>query len=367
LFKCSPHLPPAFDNLEKVGRLLPGILASRQCRQHILKLLEPVNVDELKTKDEQRRALRILAFIGNAFIWGEDSIITHLPAVISVPLYAISKKLERQPTLVYEQYALDNWTLLDDNLGVVIGNIDIDVHFLNGLDEKWFILVHIEIEYHNARVLRAYGPALEAVHRGDAEALNKYLIEIDDAIQLMIKCLARMPEACDPYIYFHRVRPYIHGSIILKDGLIYDGVDEYAGRPLRLRGETGSQSMIIPCLDAFTGIQHSNDPLKEYLMEMRDYTPPGHRRFLELLEQTGGIRSFIDANKSNTDLVNNYNKILQGVRDFRTMHLEYAASYIFKQIPKNESMNPSATGTGGTPFMTYLTKHRDESGKPEVK
>ena len=27
-----------------------------------------------------------------------------------------------------------------------------------------------------------------------------------------LKELARMPECCDPYIYFHRVRPYIHGT-----------------------------------------------------------------------------------------------------------------------------------------------------------
>jgi len=27
----------------------------------------------------------------------------------------------------------------------------------------------------------------------------------------MYATLKRMPERCDPYIYFHRVRPYIHG------------------------------------------------------------------------------------------------------------------------------------------------------------
>jgi len=367
LFKCSERLPAAFENLEEVGRLLPGILASGQCRSHIVRLLKTVNVDELKTIEEQRRALRILAFIANGYVWGEETITNHLPAVIAKPLHALGKKLGRAPVLVYEQYALGNWTLLDPSKGPIVGNIDIDMHFLNGLDEKWFIVIHIEIEYHNARVLRSMGPAFEAVANNNVEELKKHLAEIIEAQRLMLECLNRMPESCDPYIYFNRVRPYIHGWIILKDGMIYDEVEEYGGRPLRLRGETGSQSMIIPCLDAFCGVVHQNDPLKEYLMEMRDYTPPGHRRFLEALEATGGIRGFVEKHSQDDQLVSNYNKVLKGIEDFRSKHLEYASSYIFKQSSKNEAINPHATGTGGTPFMPYLTKHRDESTLPSVK
>jgi indoleamine 2,3-dioxygenase len=46
------------------------------------------------------------------------------------------------------------------------------------------------------------------------------------------------------------------------------------------------------------------------------------------------------------------------------MHLEYAGTYIHKQ---SQIKNPfgrggsTITGTGGTPFMTYLKKHRDET------
>ena len=46
------------------------------------------------------------------------------------------------------------------------------------------------------------------------------------------------------------------------------------------------------------------------------------------------------------------------------MHLEYAGTYIHQQ---SQLKNPfgrggsTITGTGGTPFMKYLKKHRDES------
>ncbi|MEQ3648777.1 hypothetical protein [Hyphomonas sp.] len=41
-----------------------------------------------------------------------------------------------------------------------------------------------------------------------------------------------MPDPCDPYGYFHRVRPWIQGwkdNPALGDGLVYDGVIETGG------------------------------------------------------------------------------------------------------------------------------------------
>ena len=76
--------------------------------------------------------------------------------------------------------------------------------------------------------------------------------------------LLRMKERCDPYVYYTRVRPYIHGwknSPSLPDGLIYDQVEAYAQKPQQFRGETGAQSSIVPCLDAGLGIHHAPDPL----------------------------------------------------------------------------------------------------------
>ena len=59
----------------------------------------------------------------------------------------------------------------------------------------------------------------------------------------MMVTLRRMPEFCDPYIYYHRVRPYIHGwknNPAVPNGVIYDGVEFYHGKPMQFRGETGA-------------------------------------------------------------------------------------------------------------------------------
>ena len=65
-----------------------------------------------------------------------------------------------------------------------------------------------------------------------------------------------------------------------------------------------------------------------------------------------------------------YNACLEQIKLFRSQHLEYAATYIHKQ---SQIKNPfgrggsTITGTGGTPFMKYLKKHRDETQKQKIK
>jgi indoleamine 2,3-dioxygenase len=107
-----------------------------------------------------------------------------------------------------------------------------------------------------------------------------------------------MPERCDPYIYFHRVRPYIHGwkdNPALGAGLVYQGVAETRGEPQAFRGQTGAQSSIVPALDALLGIRHAQDPLRTYLDELHAYRPPAHRRFIDGVRAQSRLRFFVAA------------------------------------------------------------------------
>jgi indoleamine 2,3-dioxygenase len=112
-------------------------------------------------------------------------------------------------------------------------------------------------------------------------------------------------------------------------------------------------------MDSLLGIGHAADPLREFLDQLHIYRPPGHRRFIEDVRSASTLRSFVQE-AGDAGLADAYNANVQAVSDFRTCHLEYAASYINKQ-QKNADGNDVDVGTGGTPFMRYLKKHRDET------
>jgi len=223
-------------------------------------------------------------------------------------------------------------------------------------------MVHVAIEAEAGVLLDNAVRLVAAARREDANECETLLIEIDLAWERIYANFARMTERCDPYIYFHRVRPYIHGwanNPALGEGLVYEGVAKFAGKPQAFRGQTGSQSSIVPSMDALFGVHHSNDPLKTFLDELHHYRPVPHRRFIEDLARGSKLREFVT--RSNVpSLRDAFNTCLEQVARFRTRHLEYAASYINKQAGSIAGNDPDV-GTGGTPFMKYLKKHRDEN------
>ncbi|MCS7189535.1 MAG: hypothetical protein RMJ66_06870 [Bacteroidia bacterium] len=354
------ELPPALSAWDEYAYDLPKILVSGRIRYFLrsLPLLDPEPY--LRTEGEWRRAMQALSYLGHAWVWGEPEPPDKIPANIALPWYKVSQRLGRPPILSYASYALDNWRRLEKEGPISLENIALIQNFLGGIDEEWFILIHVAIEAAAARAIRALPSLVEAVKQEDTAAAQNALAEIEPALAEMYKILLRMPEWCDPYIYYNRVRPYIHGwknNPSLPEGLRYEGVTAYKDEPQQFRGETGAQSSIVPSLDAALGIVHAEDPLRVYLREMLDYMPPGHRQFILDLEAYGVKREFYASTPTLREL---YNQCIDWIEKFRTKHLEYAAQYIARQHQVSQA-NPTAVGTGGTPFMPYLAKHRDET------
>lgn len=359
-------LPPGNEAWDEMGKNLPKYLMGSDFRQRV-KDLPAFKIETLKTDGEIRRAFLILSYIGQAYQWSDNEPAHVLPAVLAKPWYEVGKLVGRPPILSYTSYSIDNWYLLDKKGPIECGNIALLQCFLGGQDEEWFILIHIEIEKKAGKALKAIEDSQKAVAAQDLDALEKALRNLRDGIKAMYDVLARMPERCDPYVYFHRVRPYIFGwknNPSLPNGVVYEGVEEYQGKGQTFRGETGAQSAIVPALDAVLGIVHEQDQLRDYLMEMRQYMPPMHVKFIEAAENGPSVRNFVMAcNKESVKKL--FNESVELVADFRALHLEYAGTYIHAQSQKTPG-NPSAVGTGGTPFMVYLRKHRDETRNQPV-
>ncbi len=349
------------EEWDQFGRDIPKLLMGTNFRSRV-KAHPEFNINKLNGEAEIQRAMLILSYIGQSYQWSENNPATVMPANLAVPWHQVGKLVGRPPILSYQSYASDNWRRFDASGPIECGNIGLLQCFLGGQDEEWFILIHIEIEKKAGKALKAIEDAQNAVSENDADQLEVALTNLRSALAAMYEVLGRMPERCDPYIYFHRVRPYIFGwrnNPSLPDGVIYEGVDEYQGVGQKFRGETGAQSAIIPAMDAVLGIDHEKDELREYLMEMRMYMPPKHVAFIEAVEAGPSVRNFVAIAKR-ASLTTVFNDCVELVANFRAMHLEYAGTYIHAQAQATPG-NPSAVGTGGTPFMTYLRKHRDET------
>nr|WP_166176652.1 indoleamine 2,3-dioxygenase [Altererythrobacter segetis] len=357
-------LPSQFAGVKQASDELSDLLTSGRVRHWLEQLADPGLEDWAReTAEEQvRTAMVHYSFLVQAYVWGEPEPPKHLPTNLACPIVALADRLGQAPLLPYSAYVLDNWSRLDKAGPITLENIRMVQNFLGGADENWFVMVHVAIEAEAGVLLDNAVQLVAAANAGDAAEAERLLVEMHAAWERVYAHFARMPERCDPYIYFQRVRPYIHGwanNPALGEGLVYEGVDRFEARPQAYRGQTGSQSSIVPAMDALFGVGHSDDPLKRFLDELHHYRPVPHRRFVEDLAAKSTLREFV-AGSASQNLKDAFNACIEQVARFRTRHLEYAASYINKQMASNPGNDPDV-GTGGTPFMKYLKKHRDEN------
>lgn len=360
-------LPAEFDPVVEAAERLSGLISSTRLRHYLGKLPDPqIEAWTTEAPEEQVRAAMVrYSFLVQAYVWGEPEAPPHLPANLARPIVAIADRLGQAPLLPYSGYVLDNWARIDKTAPLALDNVRMVQNFSGGEDENWFVLIHIAIELEAGVLLDCAVKLVDASAAGDAAPCEALLGEMNAAWDKMYAIFWRMPEHCDPYVYFNRVRPWIHGwanNPALNGGLIYEGL--YDGKPQALRGQTGSQSSIVPAMDALFGVVHSDDPLKSFLDELHHYRPVPHRRFIEDIAAHSVLREFVVGSGSQS-LKDAFNANLEQVARFRTRHLEYAASYINKQASALPGNDPDV-GTGGTPFMKYLKKHRDENAAQVV-
>ncbi len=359
----SIELPAGFDEMLDAAAQLSGILTTGRTRHWLKQVGHPDMAAFLASASEEqvRTAMVHYSFLVQAYVWGEAEAPTTLPANLAIPMVALADHLGLAPLLPYSGYVLDNWYRLDKSGGITLDNIAMHQNFFGGQDENWFVLVHVAIEATAGRALQLATELVAASKAQDAAEVERLLVEMNTVWDAMNAHFDRMPERCDPYIYFNRVRPYIHGwknNPAMPDGLIYEGVERFGGKPQAYRGQTGSQSSIVPAMDALFQVVHQSDPLREFLDELHAYRPPQHRAFIDALREKSGLRNF--AQTQSGGVKDAFNACVEQVARFRSRHLEYAASYINKQAPKDAG-NDTDVGTGGTPFMKYLKKHRDEN------
>ena len=297
------------------------------------------------------RLQQIYTFMANAYVYAPGQPpADHLPAGVAVPLVQLSAWVDRPPILAYCNYVLGNWQRIDPAQPIAVENLRLNQSFLSIPDEAWFARVHVEVEARAATALGGLMDGIAAAQMGDDDALVTALDTMRAGLRAMIHAFNRMPEGCDPDVYYFQVRPYIFGFT----DVVYEGVEAFGGAPQRFRGASGAQSSVVPALVAGLGIAHEQSSLMQHLDVMKRYMPTPHRAFIGAM-QDSPLRAAVLGRGHGTALADAYNTCLRELMGFRKLHFHFASLYIFQR-----SQEPPL-GTGGTDFMRWLPLLIDET------
>ena len=346
------RLPAAFDAWEAVASQVSELLLAGRLREALEKLPE-VDLDLLGRRDELERAMLLLCIFGNAYVWGAEEPAVAIPRAVAVPWCEVADELGRPPIIAHASIVLSNWRRIDPEGPLTLDNLATLQTIGGGGDEQWFYLIPAAMEARGAEGLVAMMRARSAAAAGRAEDLAVALDTIHAVVGALTKILSRTPEKCDPYIFYHRVRPFLAGWP--GEGIIYKGVSE---EPRKLSGGSAAQSSLFQALDAGLGVVHEHDDSQPFLLAMRAHMPPAHRRFIEDLEHHAPVRAFVlDQRGRHPRLRESYDACIASLDRFRKVHFELAIRYITKHAPDPAE----ARGTGGTELARFLRTTREET------
>ncbi|KAF3207047.1 hypothetical protein TWF106_008892 [Orbilia oligospora] len=334
-----------------VSNLQP-LLLSKKIRQ-VVEGLPVLSTDQLRTEAEWRRAYLILSFLSHSYIWGGDFASEVLPATISIPYLAVSKKLDVPPVATYAALCLWNYRpIFPDDSTDCLDNLATLHTFTGALDESWFYLVSVAIESRGATILPIMLDAIQGAREDDLELVVSCLQFFAERLGELTHLLGRMYENCDPHIFYSRIRPYLAGSKNMAEAGLPRGVrylDGSGDEPFRqYSGGSNAQSSLIQAFDILLGVEHrptgdkkpdtprpeapqNSHKVHNFILEMRDYMPGPHRRFLEHLERVSNIQNYVKEHSSYGALTVAYRKV---------------------QVRRSSSGNKSPSGLSGTTQRT---------------
>jgi indoleamine 2,3-dioxygenase len=352
------EMPGEYQQIDLLGLDTRTLFGTSFLRAH-LDAFPLVDVSQLRGSALIRAGV-IYLFAQSAYVHNRGQKTSdHIPASIALPTVAITQKLKMPPILSYYFYCLNNWHFLkwhfpqrEDDFSP--DNLCTNQNFIDHDAENWFIVIHVAIEKLAGRALAALLEAQQDALREQVEKVAEKLTEVAGSLGRMIDVLKRMPERCSADDYFRIIRPQIFGF----SDVVYEGVEQFAGKKQSFRGETGAQSTVIPAIKKFLGVQHKESLLTNHLRDMINYMPPLHRAFLQetpiMTEQGSLLRDLAITHRENLPLKNAYNDCVTLIYKFEDIHFHYADDYINKKVT-----NPA--GTGGTPFMEWLYLMKEET------
>lgn len=314
-----------------------------------------------------------------------------LPPAIAVPFLQTAEHLEVHPVATYAALNLWNWTPTERDVDQCPPDNMKALHTITGTDdESWFFIISNAMEARAGPIIERMLAAIEAVDRDDSFLVTENLRYLRQSINDIGKLLERMDQRCNPQIFYHEIRPYLAGSMNMESAGLPHGVfyDEGNGKGSwrKYRGGSNGQSSLLQFFDAVLGVKHER--CGGFHAEMREYMPGPHARFLHDIETIANIRSYVDCNAKNTELLAAYNEAVASLSGFRDKHIQLVTRYIIlpskmskpRSSSERKDLATSTTklvsgkhsvqelvGTGGTKLIPFLRDSRDETLETAVQ
>ena len=324
---------------------ISALINAGALRAHIDRMPQ-LPVDALEDGDDLERAMLLLSFLGHGYLRERDDGCDVLPAQLAVPWWQVARRLGRPPVLSHGSVVLRNWRRIDPEGPVALGNLATLFQFHGGVDEAWFYLVTVEIEAVGARGVLHLARAAAASSQGKDEQVLRGLEGACEAMEAMSGTLLRITERCDPYIFYHRVRPFL-GSI---ENVRYA---DASPDPQSYHGGSAAQSALLQTYDRALGVRHEEEPSREYTRNMLRFMPVPHRDFIAWMDSMdlqaccAGSKVLSEARRA----------CLEAMTAFRQHHLEIVARYVMAQARDQATER----GTGGTSPMTFLKQMKQDT------
>ena len=348
------ELPEAFASWEAVIADISAHIRSRSFRRILLE--QPTFArPELKTPEQEERALLLLSMCASAWVWGGVDPDFKVPRQIAVPLCGLAKKMNRVPILHYASIALNNWRRVDQSKPLSADNATTQLQFLGGVDEDWFLIGSVAVELAGAPLLADLRRATIASHDANDIDLAQLVATLAAGVSPMVETLDEITEWCDPHVYCLRVRPFFAGWP--DPGVVYEGVDT---TPCSYVGGSAGQSALIQAIDAGLCVAHEPASVRNYLKGLRPYMPAPHRRFVTDIERTSRIRE--RAGNGTRQLCEAYNDAVSQIEQFRRRHIRLAGAFIGRASKKGGSV----LGTGGTDYADFLSSARKSTSEARL-
>ena len=348
-----------FKNWEQAAKTLPHLIQAKRVKATVDVLPERnFTMATLATEAEWQRAYVMVSFLAQAYMSevAEAGSVLDLPPKLSLPWYATSKHIGVLPAATYAAIAMYNYTLKDPKKTLEAENLQASLTFTGTSAESWFYMVHILEELAAAPGLEAIMTAYKAMASNDNEMLAQSLKTIAGTVHCMKDTLKRMYEHCNPSFFYNTLRPFL---TFPSDGVVYREVSSDVKKYCSV---SGAQDSAIPAFSIFLGAKHEAQE-QEFVDKFKLYMPAKHREFLEFLEKQPSVNRYVQE-LGDDEVKKHYDAAVNSLTSFRSSHISLVTSYIINvKQRQGERTSDEDVGTGGTQFIRFLKKVRDNTSR----